>query len=258
MDLGLKDKIAFVAGSSRGIGRSIVDALAREGAKVVVTGRETHDLDRAVTELRLQYGDDRVEGCVCDLRNRDVIAGTLADVYARRGRLDIVVANVGSGRGRTGYELSDDEWEAFIETNLMSGIRIVREAVPYLRKSGGGSVVLTASIAGVETLGAPVAYEAAKAALIAAGKNLSRDLARFNIRINCVAPGNILFPGSTWDLKIAEDKEHVLNYLEAQVPMNRLGKPEEIADIVAFLASERASFVTGACIVADGGQTRGF
>jgi len=258
MDLGLNNKVAFVAGSSRGIGRAIVEVLAREGAKVVVTGRGAYDLDRAVTELRSQYGGDRVEGCVCDLRDRDVIAGTFTDIYARHGRLDIVVGNVGSGRGKPGYELSDGEWEQFVEINLMSSIRVVREAVPYLRKSGGGSVVLTASIAGVETLGAPVAYEAAKAALIAAGKNLARDLARFSIRVNCVAPGNIMFPGSTWDLKLAQDKENVLNYLDAQVPMKRLGRPEEIADIVAFLASERASFVTGACIVADGGQTRGF
>lgn len=258
MDLGLNNKVAIVAGSSRGIGREIVDVLAREGAKVVVTGRNAHDLDRAVEEMRLQYGRDRVEGCVCDLRDREIIAGTLAAVYSRHGRLDIVVGNVGGGRGKPGYELSDEEWARFVETNLMSGIRIVREAVPYLRRNGGGSVILTASIAGVETLGAPVAYEAAKAALIAAGKNMSRDLARFNIRVNCVAPGNIMFPGSTWELKLAENKENVLSYLEGQVPMNRLGRPEEIADIVAFLASERASFVTGACIIADGGQTRGF
>jgi 3-oxoacyl-[acyl-carrier protein] reductase len=140
----------------------------------------------------------------------------------------------------------------------MTNIRVVRETVPSLIKNGCGSIVLTASIAGLETLGAPIAYEAAKAALIASCKNMSRELAQYKIRVNCVAPGNIMFPGSTWDFKLKENEKSTMEYITSHVPLKRFGTPEEIASIVVFLSSERASFITGACIVADGGQTRGF
>ncbi len=129
-------------------------------------------------------------------------------------------------------------------------------ALPLLIESRG-SATLIGSIAGLEGLPAPLPYSAAKAALVAYANNLSRLVADQGVRINLVAPGNIIFPGSVWERKAAEDSDGVARYLAAEVPMNRFGKPEEIADLVAFLSSARASFITGACIVADGGQVKG-
>jgi 3-oxoacyl-[acyl-carrier protein] reductase len=119
-----------------------------------------------------------------------------------------------------------------------------------------GSIVLVASIAGVESTPAPLAYSAAKAAIVNYAKNLARELGPLNIRVNCVAPGNILFPGGSWEGHLARRRDEVLQMIEAEVPLRRFGQPEEIADLIAFLSSERASFITGSCVIADGGQTR--
>ena len=258
MDLGLKNKVVFVAGSSRGIGRAIVEGFSKEGARVVVTGRDETSLQTTAEELKMQYGHDNVLGLSGDLSDINRIKSHLDKTITTFGKLDIVIANIGNGRGKPGYNLPDSEWERFLNINLITNVRIVREAIPYLIRNQGGSIIFTASIAGLETLGAPVAYEAAKAALISTAKNLSYELAQYNIRVNCVAPGNILFPGSTWDLKLKESEEATMNYIKTNVPLKRLGIPEEIANVIVFLASDRASFVTGACVVADGGQTRGF
>ncbi len=258
MELGLKDKVAFVAGSSRGIGKAIAEGFLKEGARVVVTGRDKGTLQTTVGELKKRYSPENILGLSGDLSDTEKIKGHLGQTIKIFGALDIVVANIGSGRAKPGYDLPDSEWDRLLSINLIINIRIVREAIPYLIKNGKGSIIITASIAGLETLGAPVAYEAAKAALISTAKNLSYKLAKYKIRVNCVAPGNILFPGSTWDLKLKEDKKATMDYITTNVPLKRFGTPEEIANIVVFLASDKASFVTGSCVVADGGQTRGF
>jgi 3-oxoacyl-[acyl-carrier protein] reductase len=258
MDLKLDGKVAFVAGSSRGIGKSIAHSFVREGARVIVTGRKEGDVVTTVEELTQEFGPERILGLSGDLGVTEKSKVLLKEAVAAFGRLDIIVGNIGTGRGKTGFDLSDSEWDRLLYLNLLTNIRVAREGAPYLIKNGGGSIIFTASIAGLESLGAPVAYEAAKAAIISSAKSLSRDLAQYNIRVNCVAPGNILFPGSTWDLKLKENRKGTMNYIARNVPFKRFGTPEEIASIVVFLASEEASFVTGACVVADGGQTRRF
>ena len=116
---------------------------------------------------------------------------------------------------------------------------------------------MVASIAGLESSSAPLPYSAAKAALLNYGKNLARQLGPFNVRVNSVAPGNILFPGGSWERHLAERRDEVLKLIEAEVPLRRFGRPDEIADLIVYLSSERAAFITGSCIIADGGQTRG-
>jgi len=122
-------------------------------------------------------------------------------------------------------------------------------------RSGHGSIVLVASIVGLESMAAPLPYSAAKAALINYGKNLARQVGPSNVRVNSVAPGNILIPGGSWERHLAERRDEVLQEIQAGVPLQRFGRAEEIADLIVFLSSDRAAFITGSCIVADGGQT---
>jgi Dehydrogenases with different specificities (related to short-chain alcohol dehydrogenases) len=257
MDLEFSDKVVFVAGSTRGIGRAIVYSFLQEGANVVITGRQPEAVEECIKELKEKHEPRRILGLAGDLTSTEHIRYCLRETIARFGRLDVVVANIGSGQGRIDYDLDDQEWNDFFQVNLFSGVRLVREVVPYLKEKQGVAIFIS-SIAGIETLGAPVAYEAAKAAVVAAAKSLARRLGALNIRINTVAPGNILFPGSTWDRKLSENREEILTYIRNNVPVNRLGTPEEVAAAVLFLASAQAKFITGACLVIDGGQTRGF
>lgn len=257
MNLGLNDKVVFVAGSSRGIGKAIAHAFLDEGASIVVTGRQQDAVEQCIKELKEKHEPRRILGLAGDLTSTEHIRYCLKEIIARFGGLDVVVANIGSGRGRVDYDLDDKGWDDFFQVNLFGCVRLVRESVPYLKEKQGVAIFIS-SIAGIETLGAPVAYEAAKAAVVATAKSLARRLGALNIRINTVAPGNILFPGSTWDRKLSENREEILSYISDNVPLNRFGTPEEVAAAVLFLASAQAKFITGACLVVDGGQTRGF
>jgi 3-oxoacyl-[acyl-carrier protein] reductase len=252
VDLELTGKVALVAGSSRGIGLAVAEAFLREGASVVVTGRDADALAAAEADLA---GGERVLAWCGDLRDPKSAEACVRAVQERFGRLDVLVANVGSGRGTLGWDVAPDEWLASLETNFLGSVELARLAAPQLR-AAAGSIVFVASIAGLESIGAPAPYEAAKAALLAAAKSLSRSLAP-EVRVNCVAPGNVFFPGGRWEEIRSERPEMVDEMLRTQVPLRRFGSPEEIADAVLFLASPRAAFVTGSCLVVDGGQTRG-
>ncbi len=256
MDLQLKDKVACVTGSSRGIGRAIAAALLREGALVMVTGRDEATLDDTTASLVKKWGADRVASYAGDLTQDRIVEGCIESVRIRWGRLDVMVANVGTGRGKTGWNLSAEAWEGLLSTNLVASSVIVSKAVPLMRQSGGGSIVLIGSIAGLEASPAPIPYASAKAGLLALNKSLSRELASYNVRVNLVAPGNILFEGGVWDHKRRDDAAGVDKYIQAEVPMKRFGTPEEVADTVVFICSPCASFMTGACVVVDGGQVR--
>lgn len=257
MNLGLAGKVALVAGSTRGIGRAIAARLVAEGARVLVTGRDAGAVEATVADLA-QSAVDRVAGCAGDLSKSDHCLAAVEQAIARWQQLHIVIANVGNGSGTRGWNVGDDEWADRVEQNLYPAVRIVRAASAHLAAGGGGSVVLTSSIAGVEALEAPLPYSAAKAAVIALAKGLARDLAPHAIRVNAIAPGNILAPGGSWERRLQNDPVAVEAYIAREVPLGRFGTPEEIADAVVFLASDRASFITGTCLIADGGQTRGF
>lgn len=257
MDLGMANKVALVAGSSRGIGLATARAFLREGCKTVITGRDAEALRVAHESLASEFGNDRVMAHTGDLRRADVGAAILSMVLDRWNELDYLVANIGRGQGSLGWNVEDTDWHELLETNLLGSSRIVRQALPHMIESGRGSIVLVASIVGLEGTDAPLPYSAAKAALINYSKNLARAVGRHAIRVNCVAPGNILFPGGSWERHIARRPAEVERMISEDVPLRRFGRPEEVADVIVFLCSDRAAFITGACVVADGGQTRG-
>jgi 3-oxoacyl-[acyl-carrier protein] reductase len=256
MDLELRDKSVFVAGSSRGIGQAIASAFLAEGARVAISGRDPEALKKTEDALRAAHPDATLLSISGDLTDFRTGAESIAAILNEWKSLDILVANIGSGRGKPGWEYDPQEWSALYDINLFGSARLVSHALPSMIAAKSGSIVLISSITGIESTPAPLAYSSAKAALLNYAKNLSRQLAPEGVRVNAVAPGNVLFPGGTWEKHIAADKAKVDTYIQSEVPMRRFGTPEEIADAVLFLSSPRAAFITGACLVADGGQTR--
>ena len=254
MNLQLTDHVAVVAGSSRGIGRAIAFALLREGCRVCITGRDHAVLNAATQDLRAEFGE-RVFGIPGDFTQTSVIDEALSAVNQLWGGLDILVANLGSGRGKTGWQLEEAEWERLFNLNFLGSVRLAQAAIPYMQ-SRGGSVLFVASIVAVEAAPAPLPYSAAKAALVNYSKNLSRALASQAIRVNCLAPGNVLFPGGSWERHLNERREEVEHFISAEVPQKRFGTPEEIADFAAYIVSPVCGIATGACYIMDGGQTR--
>jgi 3-oxoacyl-[acyl-carrier protein] reductase len=249
MDLGLKDKVAIVTGSSRGIGRAIALALAEEGCHVVLSARGEERLRQTEAEVRSK--GVRTLGVVADLTKGDDVDRLVADAAAAFGRIDVLVNNVGGSWA--GDE--DIAWNATYEANILAAVRATRAVVPHMRQAGGGSIVHIASIWGREA-GGGTPYNAMKAAMVSHAKNMALALARDNIRVNSVAPGSIAFPGGSWGRRQEQDPEGMKAFVEANIAMGRFGRLEEVAAVVIFLASERASWVTGACINVDGGQSR--
>ena len=249
LDLGLKDRVAIVTGGSRGIGRAICFAFAAEGCRVAFCARGEDGVRQTESELR----DTGVEalGVVADVTSVEDVERLVAQTAARFGRIDVLVNNAG-GAGR----LDDDAtWQQAYETNLLAAVRASRAALPHLRAQAGGSIVHIASIYGRETGGSAV-YNAAKAALISHAKSLARELAPQGIRVNSVAPGSIQHPGGSWDRRVQTEPEGMARFVAENIPAGRFGTATEVADVVVFLASSRASWITGACLNVDGGQSR--
>jgi 3-oxoacyl-[acyl-carrier protein] reductase len=221
---------------------------------VCITGRDRVALDEATQHLGAGFGD-KIFGIPGDLTDPSVIDDAIAAVNRRWGGLDILIANVGSGRGKPGWQLENVEWERLFHLNFFGSVRLAQAAIPYLQHRGG-SILFIASIVALEATPAPLPYSAAKAALVNYSKNLSRTVAADGIRVNCLAPGNVLFDGGSWEHHLKERREEVERYISTEVPQKRFGTPEEIAKFAAFLVSPNSKFATGGCYVMDGGQTR--
>lgn len=258
LDLGLRDQVALVSGATRGIGRAIAGALIAEGARVVVTGRSAVDLASTQAALAAVAGPDRVRAFQADMTEPASVVGVACSVTEAWGRVDIGVANVGSGTGRLLLEATPDDWRKGLQTNLLGAVELARALVPAMQARGEGVLLFISSIVGVEATPAPLPYVAAKSALNAVAKSMARQLGAHGLRVNVLSPGNVLFADGSWARKLADAPDRVQAYIEGEVPMRRFGTPEEIADVAIFMCSRRASFMKGACVVVDGGQTRAF
>ena len=256
MDLGLRDKVALITGSSRGLGLAGATALAAEGCRVVLTARGAEQLERSAADVRKAAGgDDRVATLAADLSTARGIAEAVDAAVKTFGGLDILINNMGLARGTTIVETSDDEWEEAFEQTLYPAIRASRLAVPQMRRRGGGVIVMVTSIWGRES-GGRMTYNAVKAAQTSLAKAMAQQLAADNIRVLSVAPGSILFPGGSWHKRQQADPEGIAEFVRRELPFGRFGRAEEVGDVVAFLASPRASWVSGASVVIDGCQSK--
>jgi 3-oxoacyl-[acyl-carrier protein] reductase len=254
MDLGLTGKVAVVTGSSRGIGRGIATRLVEEGADVVFCARGADALEDAVSGAG---GPGHAHGVVADVTTEDGAAAVVDAAVSTFGGLDVVVANVGGSGARTVDEMDADDLHDVLGRNLFPALHVTRAALPALRRRGGGVIGLIASIWGREGGGSP-SYNVAKAAEVSLAKAMANDLAKDGIRVFSVAPGSTLFPGGSWERRQREDPDGIAAFVERELPWGRFGTVAEVADVVTFLVSERASWVVGTCVTVDGGQSRSF
>ncbi len=256
MQLDLADKVAIVTGGSRGLGLASARALAAEGCRVAVCARgEARLLEAADTLRSLALDPAHILPVVADVSTTDGVERVVAQTVQAFGRLDILVNNVGVARGTSITETADAEWQEALDQTLFPAIRMSRLAVPHMRRQGGGSIVMVASIWGRES-GGRMTYNAVKAAEISLAKSMAQQLARDNIRVNSVAPGSILFPGGSWDKRQKDDPAGIADFVARELPFGRFGRADEVGTVVAFLASPRASWISGASVPVDGCQSR--
>ena len=256
MDLGLTDKVAVVTGSSRGLGLASARSLVAENCRVVLCARGEETLAEAALEVEAAARRPNMVATVqADVSTLAGIELVIARAVETFGGLDILVNNVGRAAGSDLLGTTDAEWQAAFDETLFPAIRASRLAVPHMKQRGGGSIVMIASIYGREA-GGRMTYNAVKAAEISLAKALAGQLAPANIRVNSVAPGSIMFPGGSWHRRQQTDPQGIAEMIKRELPFGRFGRPEEVGHVVAFLASPRASWISGASIVVDGCQSR--
>lgn len=255
MDLGLTGRVAMVTGGSRGLGKQIAQTLAREGCKLSICARSQDNLDETLTELRSQGYE--AEGTVADVTDPEDGVMFYKDTLKSLGNPDILINNVGGRRGSTDFqETTMEQFQEGLEVNLMSAVRLSRLVLDHMKNQKWGRIINISSIYGREH-GGSIDYMTGKAGLIAFSKHLALQMAPFNVLVNSVAPGSIDFPGSTWDrFQKTQSPETVEEFVNRNLPMGRFGWPEPIGEIVAFLSSDKADLVTGACVNVDGGQSK--
>ena len=262
MNLDLEGKHVFIAGASRGIGLGMARAFAAEGAKVALTARGAGPRDEAKAALVADgVKPENLLTIAGDMTASADIAAALEAAEAKLGPVHCAIANVGLSRAPLGFDVSDEDWDADMKQNLFGSVYLAREAIRRILarpapERQGANVILISSVAGVDAMGTALTYAASKAGI----NHFTRQLAKFTgkeaIRVNAIAPGNILFDGGVWDKNTKERPEAWERWIKREVALRRFGKVEEIADAALFLASPRASFITGEVMVVDGGQVR--
>ena len=255
MDLHLHGRRALITGATRGIGRAIAGRLGEEGCALALCARDRAAVEATADELRAEGVTVHAEAV--DVTDADALEAFVAAAGEALGGLDLVVANAGGASGGSRLEEAGaDDWRATLDLNVVHAATLVRAAAPLLRIApGGGAALLISSVSGLKPQ--PVAqYAAAKAALIHLAASLARELGTDGIRVNALSPGSILAPDGGWERRRRDDPDAFARFVDAEFPLGRLGTPEEVADVAAFLLSSRASWISGTNVVVDGAQNQ--
>ncbi len=249
MDLGLKGKKAIVTGGTRGIGRAISNLLVEEGCDIGICARTAAQVEEAVAAFKAK--GVKAFGSTVDVADGTQLTGFIKSAVDALGGLDIFISNVSA----MGVGNDESSWKKGLEVDVLGTMRGCETAVPFLEKSGTGAIVVVGTTAAVEVLGTRRAYSGVKAALLPYVKSLARDLASKNVRANVVSPGTIYFKGGAWHIVEQNMPDRYRQALDRN-PMGRMGKPEEVANAVVFLASPSASFISGTNLICDGCLTQ--
>lgn len=242
---------AVIVGGSRGIGLAITETFLKENKIAHVISRNRNE--KLEKKLRKQYHDS-IFFYQCDATNIEELSAIRNSIlHNAEGTIDLIVSNVGNGSGSLNLNQNNKEWNHSWSTNFDSAYNSYKIFIEDIVKAKG-VITFISSIAGIEDLGAPISYSVAKSSVISLAKLISKRVGS-NVRVNTVAPGNIMTKGGTWELKMRKNPNKIKKMIRDKVPLNRFGEPNEVADLVSFLSSEKAKFITGSCIVIDGGQT---
>jgi 3-oxoacyl-[acyl-carrier protein] reductase len=248
MDLGIRGRVALVTGATRGIGLGIAQSLAAEGARVAVVARTEADVQRTARSI------DGF-GVAADLLTDEGCKRAVDAAAENLGPIDILVNNLGTRAGSGWGDTAVEDFESAFAGNVGVSVRMTKLVLPSMLARGWGRVVVISSVYGREAGGAP-AYNAAKAAEISVVTSLAREVASRGVTVNCVAPGSVLWEGGGWDRRRKQDPEGIADFVRREMPLGRFGTVPEVAQVVAFLCSEQASLVSGACLAVDGAQSR--
>lgn len=260
MDLGLKGKVAIVAASSKGMGRATAMGLAAEGARVTMLARGEAELLRAAEEIRGRCQAE-VLAVPADVTKSEDITRVVQKTVGRWGRLDILVSNAGGPPPGVFDDMDDGKWQSAFELNLLSTIRLVREVLPHMRRAGGGVIINIQSISVKVPVDNLILSNSIRSGVIGLAKSLSVELAKDRIRVNNVLPGLIMTDRqrqmlTVWGQKSGKSYEETKRMREAEIPLGWIGEPEDVANMIVFLASDRARYVTGVTVQVDGGVVR--
>ncbi|WP_216830526.1 SDR family NAD(P)-dependent oxidoreductase [Alkalihalobacterium elongatum] len=249
MDLNLQNKVVLVTGGSKGIGKAIAKGFIAEGARVAIMARDTAVLEAVQQEL------GNIVCIAADLTNAIERERAFEQLLSHFGTIDILVNNVGGSNGSTTLETDLSLFEEAMQLNYFSAVQFSKLAIPVMKKNQSGAIVNISSIFGRESGGKPT-YNSAKAAMISFTKSLADEVIKDGIRVNGIAPGSILHPTGNWQRRLEENPEKINQFVENEIPAGRFGTVEEVANTVLFLASEKASWVVGATLNVDGGQSK--
>lgn len=261
MNTGLTGKIAIVCAASEGLGRAAAEALAAEGCRLAICSRRQDAIDRVAADLRGHYGVD-VLPVQADLRDAAQITSFVNATVKKFGGLDVMVTNVGGPKPGLFETLDDQDWLDAVQLLLMSAVRLSREAIPHMRKRGGGRIIHITSVAVKQPVAGLMLSNSVRAAVVGFAKTLSREIAKENITVNCVAPGytrtqRVINLNEATAQREGRPVEEIEHRILGNIPMGRLGEPRELAGLICYLASDQAAYTTGSVIQVDGGSVAG-